>query len=276
MMDSPQIGGQTAGSKLHFTPLDGSGQRQDGKVAIVAGASANLGRMFAEQLGADGAKVVVHYNSTSKLKEAAAVVAAIKARGGEAIAHQADLTRPAEVSKLVDAAFERFGAWNILVNTAGMIVRKPIMEFEETEFDHLFAVNAKAPFFLMKEAALRMADHGRILNLITTVVAVTAPTYGGYAGSKSPVEHFTKSLAKEIGGRGITVNCIAPGPLKTSFFYPAENDHNLEWLKSMSINGDIGEPTDVVPLMRFLVSNEAKWITAQTIFANGGLVATAS
>jgi NAD(P)-dependent dehydrogenase (short-subunit alcohol dehydrogenase family) len=275
-MENPNTSGQTAGSELSFTPLDGSGQRQDGKVAIITGASANLGRMFAEQLGADGAKVVVHYNSASKADEAAAVVAAIEQRGGEAFAHQGDLTRPAETARLVDTTLDRFGAWNILVNTAGMIVRKPIAEFEEQEFDHLFAVNSKAPFFLMKEASKRMADHGRIINLITTVVAVTAPTYGGYAGSKSPVEHFTKSLAKEIGNRGVTVNCIAPGPLKTSFFYPAETDGNLAWLRSMSINGDIGEPTDIVPLMRFLVSDEAKWITAQTVYANGGLVATAS
>ncbi|UXT97954.1 SDR family oxidoreductase [Agrobacterium tumefaciens] len=275
-MESPSTNGQTAGSELHFKPLDGAGQRQDGKVAIVTGASANLGRMFAEQLGADGAKVVVHFNSASKQAEAEATVAAIEAHGGIAFAHQGDLTRPAEATRLVDAALERFGAWNILINTAGMIVRKPMAEFTEDEFDRLFAINAKVPFFLMKEASTRMADHGRILNLITTIVAVTAPTYGGYAGSKSPVEHFTKSLAKEIGGRGITVNCVAPGPLKTSFFYPAETDANLNWLKSMSINGDIGEPTDIVPLVRFLVSDEAKWITAQTVYANGGLVATAS
>jgi NAD(P)-dependent dehydrogenase (short-subunit alcohol dehydrogenase family) len=275
-MDNPNLGGATAGSKLVFEPLDGKGQRQDGKVAIVCGASANLGRMFAEQLAADGAKVVVHYNSPGKRDEAEAVVAAITDRGGEAVSHQGDLTHASEVTKLVDATLKRFGQWNILVNTAGMIVRKPIAEFEESEWDQLFAINAKIPFFLMKEASKHMADHGRIINLITTVVAVTAPTYGGYAGSKAPVEHYTKSLAKEIGGRGITVNCIAPGPLKTSFFYPAETDHNLAWLRSMSINGDIGEPTDIVPLMRFLVSDEAKWITAQTVFANGGLVATSS
>lgn len=274
-MENPQSSGSTAGSELSFQPLDGY-PRHQGKVAIVGGASANLGRMFAEQLGSDGARVVVHFNSPSKAEEAASVVAAIKARGGEAFAHQADLTRPAEIKGLVDATIDRFGRWDILVNTAGMIVRKPIVEFEEEEFDRLFAVNAKAPFFLMREAASRMEDHGRIINLITTVVAVTAPTYGGYAGSKSPVEHFTKSLAKEIGGRGITVNCIAPGPLKTSFFYPAETDQNLAWLRSMSINGDIGEPTDIVPVMRFLVSDEAKWVTAQTVYANGGLVATAS
>lgn len=248
----------------------------DGKVAIVTGASANLGKLFAGALAADGAKIVVHYNSASKQDEATQVAQDIIATGGTAILHQGDLTQVSEVKRLVDATFEHFGQWDILVNTAGMIVRKPIAEFTEAEFDQLFQINAKIPFFLMREASTRMADHGRILNLITTVVAVTAPTYGGYAGSKSPVEHFTKSLAKEIGGRGITVNCVAPGPLKTSFFYPAETDENIAWLKSMSINGDIGEPADIVPVVRFLASPAAKWITAQTIYANGGLVATAS
>jgi NAD(P)-dependent dehydrogenase (short-subunit alcohol dehydrogenase family) len=274
-MENPNNGGSTSGSAIIFKPLEGGG-RQDGKVAIVAGASANLGSMFAQQLAADGAKVVVHYNSASKAKEAANVAEQITKRGGEAITVQANLVKPSEVARLVDTTITRFGKWDILINTAGMIVRKPIAEFSEEEFDALFAINAKIPFFLMREAAKRMADHGRILNLITTVVAVTAPTYGGYAGSKSPVEHFTKSLAKEIGQRGITVNCVAPGPLKTSFFYPAETDHNLAWLRSMSINGDIGEPTDIVPLVRFLASDEARWITAQTVFANGGLVATSS
>lgn len=248
----------------------------DGKVAIVTGASANLGRLFAEALADDGAKIVMHYNSASKQDEAAQVAQGIRDHGGNAVIHQGDLTQVSQVKRLVDVTFEKFGRWDILVNTAGMIVRKPIADFSEDEFDQLFQINAKIPFFLMREASTRMADHGRILNLITTVIAVTAPTYGGYAGSKSPVEHFTKSLAKEIGQRGITVNCVAPGPLKTSFFYPAETEENIAWLKSMSINGDIGDPVDIVPVVRFLVSPAAKWVTAQTIYANGGLVATAS
>ncbi|XGW00907.1 MAG: SDR family oxidoreductase (plasmid) [Leptolyngbya sp. BL-A-14] len=248
----------------------------NGKVAIITGASANLGKLFAEALAADGAKVVIHYNSATKQDEAEKVAQGIAESGGKAITYQADLTQVSNVQKLVDATFETFGQWDILVNTAGMIVRKSIAEFTEDEFDQLFKINAKIPFFLMREASTRMTDQGRIINLITTVVAVTAPTYGGYAGSKSPVEHFTKSLAKEIGHRGITVNCVAPGPLKTFFFYPAESDENIAWLKSMSTNGDIGEPADIVPLVRFLSSPDAKWITAQTIYANGGLVATAS
>ncbi|MEU3751251.1 SDR family oxidoreductase [Streptomyces olivoreticuli] len=248
----------------------------DGKVALVTGGSANLGKGFATALARDGAHVMVHYNSDGKRDQAEQVAKELTGLGVRAVTRQADLTRVDEVTGLVDATLAEFGQWDILVNTAGMIVRKPIAEFTEDEWDRMFAINAKIPFFLMREAATKMADNGRILNLITTIVAVTAPTYGGYAGSKSPVEHYTKSFAKEIGGRGITVNCVAPGPLKTSFFYPAETDENIAWLKSMSVNGDIGDPADVVPVVRFLASPEAKWITAQTVFVNGGLVGTAS
>lgn len=248
----------------------------NGRTAIVTGASANLGQKFATALARDGADVMVHYNSDHKREQAGQVADELRGSGVKAATWQGDLTRVDRVTALVDATLEEFGRWDILVNTAGMIVRKPVAEFTEDEWERMFAVNAKIPFFLMREAATKMADHGRILNLITTIVAVTAPTYGGYAGSKSPVEHYTKSLAKEIGGRGITVNCVAPGPLKTSFFYPAETDENIAWLKSMSVNGDIGEPDDIVPLVRFLASPEARWITAQTVYANGGLVGTAS
>ncbi|MBB5122489.1 short-chain dehydrogenase [Streptomyces eurocidicus] len=248
----------------------------EGRTALVTGGSANLGKAFATALAEDGANVMVHYNSDSKRDQAEQVAQELAGKGVKTATQQGDLTRVAEVAGLVDATIARFGQWDILVNTAGMIVRKPIEEFTEDEWDRMFAVNAKIPFFLMREAATKMADHGRVLNLITTIVAVTAPTYGGYAGSKSPVEHYTKAFAKEVGGRGITVNCVAPGPLKTSFFYPAETDENIAWLKSMSINGDIGDPADVVPVVRFLASPAAKWVTAQTVYVNGGLVGSAS
>jgi NAD(P)-dependent dehydrogenase (short-subunit alcohol dehydrogenase family) len=106
------------------------------------------------------------------------------------------------------------------------------------------------------------------------MVGALAPTYSAYAGSKAPVEHFTKALAKEVGGRGITVNCIAPGPLQTSFFYPAESDDNIAWLESMSINGQIGKGDDILPVARLLVLPESGWTTAQTIFVNGGIIST--
>jgi NAD(P)-dependent dehydrogenase (short-subunit alcohol dehydrogenase family) len=243
-----------------------------GQVAIVTGGTANLGKLFAQALADDGADLVVHYNSAGRADEAAETVADLEKRGVEAIAHQGDLTARAEITKLVDAAIERFGQWNILVNTAGLIVRKPLADTTEDEYDRSFAINAKIPFFLMKEAATRMADNGRIINMVTTQVAVTAATYSAYAGSKGPVEHFTKAFAKEVGPRGITVNCIAPGPQKTSFFYDAETDETIKWLSGMTISGDLGDPKDIVPVMRFLAAPDARWVTAQTVYVNGGMI----
>lgn len=245
-----------------------------GKVAIVVGASANVGRALTELLAQEGAKIVVHYNSDSKKKQAEEVVEAVRAYGSDAISFQADLTRPEQATLLFDAALTKFGQVDILINTAGKIICKPLAEFTESEFDDLFNVNAKAAFFLLKEASQKIADHGRILSFVTTMVAAFAPTYAGYAGSKAPLEHFSKSLAKEIGNRGITVNCIAPGPLDTSFFYPAESDENIAWLKSMSIDGGIGNIQDITGLALFLISPEARWITGTTNYINGGIVST--
>jgi NAD(P)-dependent dehydrogenase (short-subunit alcohol dehydrogenase family) len=243
-----------------------------GKVAVVTGGTANIGKLFSEALADDGANVVVHYNSARRSQEADSVVGDLKARGVEAIAHQGDLTAPGQIKALVDATIERFGRWDILVNTAGIIVRKPLAETTEQEYDSSFAINAKIPFFLMAEAAGRMADDGRIVNLVTTQVAVTAATYSAYAGSKAPVEHFTKAFAKEVGPRGVTVNCIAPGPQKTNFFYDVETDETIEWLKSMTVTGELGDPQDIVPVMRFLVAPETRWVTAQTVYCNGGMI----
>jgi NAD(P)-dependent dehydrogenase (short-subunit alcohol dehydrogenase family) len=231
-----------------------------------------MGRLFAESLASDGADVVVHYNGSSRGDEAGQVVADLESRGVRALAYQADLTDVRNVTALVDATIQRFGHWDILVNTAGIIVRKPLAETTEDEYDSSFAINAKIPFFFMKEAFTKMADNGRIINLVTTQVAVTASTYSAYAGSKSPVEHFTKAFSKEIGSRGVTVNCIAPGPQKTSFLYGAETDDTLKWLAGQTISGELGDPADVVPVVRFLAAPETRWVTAQTVYVNGGMI----
>jgi NAD(P)-dependent dehydrogenase (short-subunit alcohol dehydrogenase family) len=243
-----------------------------GKNAIVVGASANVGRALAELLAQEGANVVIHYNSAAKKDEAEKTAAAVRSHGTEALIFQADLTKPVQATALFDAALAKFGKVDILINTAGKIIRKPLAEFDEAEFDDLFNVNAKAAFFLLKEASKKIADDGRILSFVTTMVAAFAPTYAGYAGSKAPLEHFTKALAKELGGRGVTVNCIAPGPLDTSFFYPAESNENIAWLQSMSIDGGIGNIQDITGLALYLVSPEARWMTGTTSFINGGII----
>lgn len=245
---------------------------QTGKVAIVTGGAKNLGRLFAESLAGDGANVLVHYNGEDDAAAAAETVGELEKLGVEAMAYQADLTTVPEIKKLVDTAIKRFGHWDILVNTSGIIVRKPLAETTEEEYDNSFLINAKIPFFLMAEASTKMADNGRIINMVTTQLAFTAPTYAAYTGSKSPVEHFTKAFAKEVGVRGITANSIAPGPQKTKFLYDAETDDTLAWLRSMTISGDLGDPADVVPVMKFLAAPETRWVTAQTVYVNGGMI----
>jgi NAD(P)-dependent dehydrogenase (short-subunit alcohol dehydrogenase family) len=167
---------------------------QTGKVAIVTGGSANLGTLFAQSLASDGANVVVHYNSPRRADEAQAVVNDLEATGVEAMAHQGDLTSNSEIARLIDTTIDRFGRWDILVNTASVIIPKPLAETTEEEYDNSFAINAKAPFFLMTQAFTKMADNGRIINLVTTQVAVTAATYSCYAGSKGPRGAFHQGL----------------------------------------------------------------------------------
>ncbi|MFI5889122.1 SDR family oxidoreductase [Actinoplanes sp. NPDC051513] len=243
-----------------------------GKTAIVGGGTDNIGKLFGQALAEDGANVMLHYHSARRAQEAENAVKDLEALGVKAASFQGDLTDTANIPRLVDATIEQFGSWDILVNTTGLIVRKALADTTEDEYDRSFAINAKVPYFLMKEAATKMADNGRVINMVTTQVAVTAATYSAYAGSKAPVEHFTKAFAKEVGPRGVTVNCIAPGPQKTRFFYDAETPETVAWLSSMTISGDVGDPVDIVPVMRFLVSPETRWVTAQTVYCNGGMI----
>jgi NAD(P)-dependent dehydrogenase (short-subunit alcohol dehydrogenase family) len=216
---------------------------------------------------------MVHYHAPDGAESAAEVVAACQGHGVEAAPAQADLTAVPAITRLVEDTLDRFGRWDILVNTSGIIIRQPLAETTEEQYDVSMAINAKVPYFFMKEAWDKMADNGRIINMVTTQVATTAPTFSAYAGSKAPVEHYTKAFAKEIGARGVTVNCIAPGPQKTSFFYDAETDERIAMLSTLTISGDIGDPRDVVPVMRFLAAPETRWVTAQTVYVNGGMIA---
>lgn len=238
----------------------------EGKVAIITGATRNLGLEIARELSGSGAQVVLNYHDESRAEETEKAAAGI---GGLAI--RADVTRSVDVKRLFDRTVEEFGRVDILVNNAGLVVKKPLAETTDDDFDRAFAVNTRAKFLTMREAANRLSDDGRIVNIITSIVAFTIPFYSVYAGSKGAVEHFTKALAKEIGDRGITVNCVAPGPLNTSFYYPVENEQSIAGAKSRAVGNRLGEIDDVAPLVAFLCSPEARWITAQTIRVNGGM-----
>lgn len=249
-------------------------QELSAKVAIVTGATRNQGRAYAEMLARNGAKgIVIHHHGKSSAGEAEETAAAVKALGAESLVIGADLSQVNEVDRLFNDAMKQFGRLDILINNAGKVVKKPFVNLTEEDFDTSFAINTKAAFFCMQRAAQHIEDHGRIINIGTTLLAATTGFYAVYAGSKAPLEHFTRALAKEIGSRGVTVNTVAPGPLDTSFFYPAETPESVEFLKHMSVQNRLGNVDEIVPLIEFLVSSRAGWITAQTLFINGGFIA---
>ena len=241
-----------------------------GKTAVVTGAAWNLGRAFAEMLARQGASVAVHYHGEQARADAEETASLVSRAGSEAELVAADLTDTKQVRALFDRTMTRFGCLDVLLNTVGMIIKKPFIEISEAEYDTIFAVNAKSVFFSMQEAARRMSDGGRIVNVATSILGMSTGYYAIYAGSKAPIEHFTRALAKELMDRGIAVNTIAPGALDTSFFYPAETAESVQIIKQWT--GGLGSVQDVVPLVEFLVSPGAKWLTGQTIFVNGGVV----
>jgi 3-oxoacyl-[acyl-carrier protein] reductase len=240
----------------------------DGKVALVTGASRGIGRAIAERLAQDGATVVVNYaRNADAAKE---VISAIEATGGKATAVQADVSRVEDIRRLFRETVDRFGRLDILVNNAGTAIYKPLAEATEEDFGKTFALNARGTFFAMQEAARRMAEGGRIVSLSTGGTAAGAPSASFYAGSKAAVEQFTKALAKEVGGRGITVNAVSPGFTDTDML--GENPQFKEMGAQMSPLGRLGKPEDVADVVTFLASEKARWVTGQNIQAGGGVV----
>lgn len=241
----------------------------NGKVALVAGGAKNLGRAIALNLAARGAQLVVHYNSPESQAEAAQTVAQIQAAGGTALALQADFRRVAAIENLFTQTLQHFGRVDIAVNAVGKVLKKSTLETSESEFDEMFAVNTKAAYFFMQQAARHLQDGGKIINIATSLLAAFTGGYGVYAGAKASLEHFTRACAKELGARRISVNCVAPGPLDTPFFHAAENAATTAYLSAASMNGKLGEIADIAPIVGFL-AGEGWWINGQIIFANGG------
>lgn len=183
-----------------------------------------------------------------------------------------DLSKSVNVHGAFDAAFAAFGRVDILINAAGLVLKKPLIEVTEEDYDRSFGANAKAAFLMMQQAARRISDLGRIINIGTTLLGATTASYSVYAGSKAPLEHFTRALAQEIGSRGVTVNTIAPGPVDTPFYHGQETAESAANAARRVPAQRLGRITDIVPLVEFLASAQSQWITAQTIFINGGYV----
>jgi NAD(P)-dependent dehydrogenase (short-subunit alcohol dehydrogenase family) len=248
----------------------GENKELSGKVAIITGSARNMGRAFAQALALRGADVVVHCRGKSALKDGEETVRLVRAEGTRAALFDGDLANVATVKSLFDDAVKAFGRVDIVINNAGMIIKKPMVEITEDDYDRIFGINAKAAFFVMQEAARRISDNGRIINMGTTLLGATTAFYGVYAGSKAPLEDFTRALAREIGGRGITVNTVAPGPIDTPFYHGQENAQSTAYATQASVAKRLGRVEDIVPLIEFLASPRSQWVTAQTLFINGG------
>lgn len=246
-----------------------------GKNILIAGGAKNLGGLIATDFARQGARsVAVHYNSASAAAGAEETAKEIRFYGGKAHVFQADLTTAGANEQLFADAKAAMGSIDIAINTVGKVLKKPMLDISEAEFDEMDAVNNKCAFFFLKEAGRHVSDGGKVCTLVTSLLGAFTPFYSSYAGTKAPVEHYTRAAAKEFGERGISVTAVGPGPMDTSFFYGQESTEAQAYHKSAAaLSGfsktGLTDIEDIVPYIRFLVT-EGWWMTGQTILVNGG------
>jgi 3-oxoacyl-[acyl-carrier protein] reductase len=242
---------------------------QSNKVAIVTGASRGIGAAVAERLAADGFTVVINYSGD--VKPADAVARRIEAKGGRALTPRADVNDPAAVRGMFDAAEAAFGGVDVLVNNAGIMSLAMIADSDDALFDQQIAINLKGSFNAMREAAKRLRDGGRIINFSTSVVGLKTETYGVYAATKAAIETLSAILSKELRGRSITVNAVAPGPVGTDLFLSGKSPELIERLSKMNPLERLGTPEDIAASVSFLAGSDGGWINGQTLRPNGGM-----
>ena len=252
------------------TKQDNSSSKNNGKVALVTGASRGIGAAIAKRLASDGFTVVVNYAGRSA--DANAVVAAIKAEGSRAEAIQADVAVPAQVAALFDQTVNLFGGVDVVVNNAGIMKLGAIAQSDDALFDQQIAVNLKGTFNALREAARRVRNGGRIVNFSTSVLGLHLENYGVYAATKAAVEALTPILAKELRGRAISVNAVAPGPTATDLFLDGKSPELIERMAKMNPLERLGTPDDIAAAVAFLAGPDGGWINGQVLRANGGMV----
>jgi len=240
------------------------------RVALVTGSSRGIGAAIARRLAADGFAVAVNY--ASKAAEADAVVASIEAAGGRAMAIRADVADSAAVRHMFDAVEATLGRVDVLVNNAGVLPYVTIAETSDETFQRTFAINVQGTFNTMREAATRLNAGGRIVNFSTSVVGLALPTYGVYVGTKAAVEAMTRVFSKELRGRQVSCNVVAPGPVATELFFNGKTDEQIQHLAKMPPLERLGQPDDIAGVVAFLAGPDGAWINGQVLRANGGLV----
>ncbi|GAA5122513.1 SDR family oxidoreductase [Pseudonocardia adelaidensis] len=239
------------------------------RVAIVTGGSGGIGRAVAERLAADGMSVLVHYaGNPGRAQEA---VDAILAAGGTASAAQADVGDENEVAALFDEAERRYGGVDVVVHTAGIMLLSPLAELDLDDLDRMHRTNIRGTFVVDQQAARRVRSGGAIINFSTSVTKIALPTYTAYAASKGAVDAMTLILARELRGRDITVNAVAPGPTATPLFLDGKEQSVVDHLASMSPLERLGVPADIAEAVAFL-AGPARWVNGQVLYANGGVI----
>ncbi|MDG9715438.1 SDR family oxidoreductase [Streptomyces sp. DH24] len=241
-----------------------------GRVAIVTGGSRGIGRETAERLAADGFAVVVNFAGHEA--EAGKTVAAITEAGGRAIAFRADVADETEVSALFDAAQSTFGGIDVVVHAAGVMALAPLVDLDLDALDRMHRTNIRGMFVVDREAARRLRAGGAIVNFSSSVPALAIPGYSAYAASKGAVDALTLILAREMRGRDITVNAVAPGPTATALFLDGKDEETIARMAAQPPLERLGTPQDIAGVVSFLAGPAGRWINGQVLRANGGIV----
>jgi 3-oxoacyl-[acyl-carrier protein] reductase len=242
---------------------------KNAQVAIVTGASRGIGAAIARRLAGDGFAVVVNYAASSK--EADGLVAELKAQGAAAIAVKADVSNADDVRHLFDATEQQLGRVDVLVNNAGILKTVPLADTSDALFAQAFDINVRGTFNTLREAAARMNTGGRIVNFSSTTLAMNMPGYAVYNATKAAVESFTHVFAKELRGRNITVNAVAPGPVATALFLDGKTEEQIQTFAKMPPLQRLGQPEDIASVVAFLAGPDGAWVNGQILRANGGL-----
>ncbi|MFJ4846615.1 MULTISPECIES: SDR family oxidoreductase [unclassified Streptomyces] len=239
------------------------------RVAIVTGGSGGIGRAAAERLAADGMKVVIGYaGGPGRAKEA---VEAVVAAGGTAMAVRADVADEDEVAALFDQAEQAYGGVDVVVNTAGVMLLSPLAELDFADFDRMHRTNVRGTFVVSQQAARRVRAGGAIINFSTSVTKLALPGYTAYAATKGAVDAMTLILARELRGRDITANAVAPGPTASPLFLEGKDQATIDRLSSVSAFGRLGTPQDAAEVVSFL-AGPGRWVNGQVIYTNGGAI----
>ncbi|SGZ56845.1 CIC11C00000000544 [Sungouiella intermedia] len=244
-----------------------------GKTALITGGTKNLGAATAKELARYGANLFLHYHSKQDQAELDELAKELSTNGSKVEFYQASLQTGEDVEKLFKAAKEKFPQGiDIAINNVGQVLKKPITDVTDAEFEKMDVNNNKVAFFFIREAGKSLNNEGKIVSLVTSLLAAYTPFYGVYQGTKAPVEYYTKAASKELTLKNISVNSVAPGPMDTPFLYGQETDDDIKYYKTVGLHQRLTKVEDIVPIVRFLVT-EGGWITGQTIYASGGFTA---